>query len=56
MKIGDNIKFNIGYAFGEGTIENIFMDGTLYVKLTKKCKEFDVGTVIVIDNDEIVDS
>lgn len=61
-RIGQMIYFLLdGHREGEGTfvewhnhtIEHGFCGGNLRVKLTKPCKEFVVGTEILVDEKEV---
>jgi len=52
---GDKVKFNLdgsSSAYGEGLILQSFPD-YVTIKLTKQCKEFEIGTVILVSYSEI---
>lgn len=54
MKYNDQIKFRLdGRWDGEGRVKAIYSH-TVEVELTKPCKEFDTGVMVIVDHSEIV--
>ena len=57
IKINSHVKFALDggvHAYGEGIVKNILSNELIEVELTTNCKEFTIGTLVLVYSNELI--